>query len=239
VIGPVLRLTLRALVLQKRTLMLVVVCLTPVVTALVYALARPADANDLDFYSGMVQQLFVPTVAALVALVFGVSAFGDEREDGTILYLVSTPQRRIEIVVAKVGAAWIATLLLLVPSLILTGILGLGGSLTAGRIGWPLVGVALATLAYCSASAWLSLHSRRPVVIGIVYILLWEGSIATFAASAAKLSISAYGRVFVAHALPQAAKPVTGIAVSTVVLAAVVVCAAWAAARALVRTELP
>ena len=40
----------------------------------------------------MVQQLFVPTVAAFVALVIGVSAIGDEREDGTILYLVATPQ---------------------------------------------------------------------------------------------------------------------------------------------------
>ena len=64
----------------------------------VYALARPAGANVLDFYSGIVQQLFVPTVAALIALVFGVSAFGDEREDGTILYLVATPQPRIELV---------------------------------------------------------------------------------------------------------------------------------------------
>jgi len=44
-------------------------------------------------------------VAALIALVFGVSAFGDEREDGTILYLVATPQPRLELVVAKIAAA--------------------------------------------------------------------------------------------------------------------------------------
>ena len=44
----------------------------------------------------MVQQLFVPTVAALVALVIGVSALGDEREDGTILYLVATPMPRVD-----------------------------------------------------------------------------------------------------------------------------------------------
>jgi ABC-2 type transport system permease protein len=239
VIGPVMRLTLRALLLQKRTIMLALICAAPMLTALIYDVAKPPDADPLDFYSQIVQQLFVPTVAALIALVFGVSAFGDEREDGTILYLVSTPQPRIELVIGKVLAAWIATLVLVVPSLIVTAFFGLGPQLTAGRVGWPLLGVVLSTLAYCSVSSWLSLRTRRPIVIGILYILLWEGSIATFAASAAKLSIAAYGRAFVAHSLPQAASPVTGVGPSAIVLAVVVAVGGWAAARELVHGELP
>src|SRR5207237_3747164 len=120
---------------QKRTIMLALIALAPVVTAGVYALARPAGSNPLDFYSGIVQQLFVPTVAALIALVFGVSAFGDEREDGTILYLVATPQPRVELVIAKVAAAWTATLALVAPSLVLSGLLALGGQASARLIG--------------------------------------------------------------------------------------------------------
>ena len=200
--------------------------------------ARPGH-HDHSFYSDLVQQLFVPTVASLIALVFGVSAFGDEREDGTILYLVATPQARLRLVIAKVAAAWTATLLLLVPSLILSGVLSLRHGLTAGLVGWPLLGVVLASLAYCAASVLLSLYTRRPIVIGVIYILLWEGSIATFAASAAKLSISAYGRAFVGHVLPQASPPVAGTAVSALVLVAVAAAAAWATARALGRVELP
>jgi ABC-2 type transport system permease protein len=239
VIGPIYRLTLRALLVQKRTLMLALVALAPVVTALIFALARGPQDSVRDFYSAIVQQLFVPTVASLIALVFGVSAFGDEREDGTILYLVATPQPRVELVIAKVAAAWTATLALVVPSLVLSGVLALGGQAGVRLIGWPLLGVMLSTLAYCAASAWLSLMTRRPVVIGVIYILLWEGSIATFAASAAKLSISAYGRAFVAHALPQAATPVAGTVASTVVLAIVVAVAIMAATRRLVTAELP
>jgi ABC-2 type transport system permease protein len=239
VIVPIYRLTLRALLKQKRTIMLALVSAATVLTALIYALAKPAGSDDLGFYSGLVQQLFVPTVASLIALVFGVSAFGDEREDGTILYLVATPQPRIELVVAKILAAWTATLVLLVPSLVLTGLLALEGQASLRLIGWPLLGVVLATLAYCSAAAWLSLRTRRPVVIGVIYIILWEGSIATFAVSAAKLSISAYGRTFVAHALPQAARPVTGMVAAAIVLAVVVAASAWGAARALMRAELP
>ena len=56
---------------------------------------------------------------------------------------------------------------------------------------------------------------------------------------AAKLSISAYGSAFVAHALPQSAPPVAGLVPSAVVLVAVVVLAALGAARSLGRTELP
>src|SRR5581483_12277590 len=108
VIAPVFRLTLRSLLLQRRTIVLALVTLAPIVTALAYALARPAGSNNNSFYSDLVQQLFVPTVASLIALVFGVSAFGDEREDGTILYLVATPQPRRELVAAKIAAAWAA-----------------------------------------------------------------------------------------------------------------------------------
>ena len=236
---PVFQLTLRALLLQRRTLVLALVVCAPVLTALVYGLAHPADSNVHKFYSDLMQELFVPAVGALVALVFGVSAFGDEREDGTILYLVATPQPRIELVIAKVAAAWAATMALLGPSLVLTGLFGLGGDVTLSLILWPLIGVTLATLAYCSASAWLSLLARRPVVIGIIYILLWEGSIATYATSAQKLSISAYGRVFVAHALPQGTAPVTGMAAAIVVLAIVIAGTALGTARSLATADLP
>jgi ABC-2 type transport system permease protein len=239
VIDPVYVLTLRSLLLQRRTIVLGLVAAAPVLMALVYALARSPGANDHTFYSQLVQQLFVPTVGALIALVFGVSAFGDEREDGTILYLVATPQARLKLVVAKIAAAWTAALVLLVPSLVASGLLSFSHGLHAGLIGWPLLGVVLASLAYCAAAVLLSLHTRRPIVIGVLYILLWEGSIATFAPSAAKLSISAYGRAFVAHALPQASRPVAGTAVSALVLAAVAAVAAWATARALGRVELP
>ncbi len=238
-IDPVYTLTLRSLILQKRTIVLVLVALAPVLMALAYALGRSPGDHDHSFYSDLVQQLFVPTVASLVSLVFGVSAFGDEREDGTILYLVATPQARLRLVAAKVAAAWTAALLLLVPSLIVSGALSLRHGLTAGLVGWPLAGIVLASLAYCGASVLLSLYTRRPIVIGVLYILLWEGSIATFAASAAKLSISAYGRAFVGRVLPQAAAPVSGTAVAAVVLIAVTAVAAWATARALGRVELP
>jgi ABC-2 type transport system permease protein len=238
IIGPVYRLTLRALLLQRRTILLALLAAAPVVVALVYALAAKAGAHHFEFYSHLVQDLFVPTIAAVVALVIGVSAIGDERDDGTIYYLVATPQSRLGLIVTKVAAAWTATLVLLVPSLVVSAILILGGAADVSSVAWPLAGVALATLAYCGVAGWLSLRTRRPIVIGVLYILLWEGSIATFAASASKLSIAAYGRALVAERLPEAAAPVVGPAPAVVILAAVAAFTCWLGARALVRVEL-
>jgi ABC-2 type transport system permease protein len=238
IVGPVYGLTLRALLLQRRTILLGLLAAAPVLMALVYALAAKEDADHFEFYSHLVQQLVVPTIAAVVALVIGVSAIGDERDDGTIYYLVATPQSRLALIVTKVAAAWTATLVLLVPSLVISALLALEGEVDASAILWPAAGVALATLAYCGVAGYLSLRTRRPIVIGVLYILLWEGSVATFAASASKLSIAAYGRALVAERLPVAAAPVVGPAPAVIILAAVAAVTCWLGARALVRVEL-
>ena len=130
-------------------------------------------------------------------------------------------------------------MVLLVPSVVLCGLLVLGGDVTLGLILWPLAGVALASLAYCAGSAWLSLLVRRPIVVGVLYILLWEGSIATYAASADRLSIAAYGRALAAERLPEAAAAVVSPGVATVVLVAAAAGGALLAARAMRHAELP
>jgi ABC-2 type transport system permease protein len=236
---PIYRLTVRSLLVQRRTVALFLLTLAPVVMALIFALAADPSADHRRFYSRLVQDLFVPIVTALISLIVGVSAIGDEREDGTILYLAATPLPRYSIVVAKIAAAWTVCVVLLAPSLVLCGLLALAGNASVGLIGWPLAGVALAALAYCAASAWLSLRVRRPIVVGVVYILLWEGSIATYAASADRLSIAAYGRALVAERLPQASAAVVSPGTAAVVLVLAAALGAVLGSRAMTRTELP
>ena len=73
----------------------------------------------------------------------------------------------------------------------------------------------------------------------MIYILLWEGSIATYAASADRLSIAAYGRALVAEQLPQSAAAVVSPATAAIVLIAATVAGALLGARAMTRAELP
>ena len=64
---PIYGLTIRALLGQRRTLALVLLSLAPVFMALVFSLAADADADPHNFYSRLVQRLFIPVITALVA----------------------------------------------------------------------------------------------------------------------------------------------------------------------------
>jgi ABC-2 type transport system permease protein len=237
VIAPVYRLTLRSLFDGRRTLALALLAMVPVIPAIVFAAAGEIDPEV--FWARLVQRLIIPTVAAFVAVVIGASALGDEREDGTILYLLSTPLPRLGLVVTKVLASWTAAAVLLTPPMVVAGLIALRGDATPGRILWPLAGMLAATLCYCAVTAWLSTVTRRPVVLGVLYILLWEGSIATFAASADRLSIAAYGRVLAVEGVVDVNAPEFSAPVAVIVLAAVTAIAVRAAARRLSRTEMP
>ena len=234
---PVYRLTLRSILDGRKPLALLVLALVPVVAAIVFAAAGEIDPRI--FWARLLQRLVIPTVTAFVAVVLGASAIGDEREDGTILYLVATPLSRLSLVLTKVLAAWTASMALLAPAVVVAGVIALGDRMSAGRILWPLLGVALSALCYCAVTSWLSMVSRRPVVIGALYILLWEGSIATFAASADRFSIAAYGRAIAVEGVIDVNAPDASAATAIVVLGIVTAVAAWAATRRFTRTELP
>jgi ABC-2 type transport system permease protein len=235
---PVFLLTLRGLADGRRPLVLALLAAMPVVAAAVVA-AAGADTDPRIFWARLAQRLVIPTVTAVVAVVVAASAVGDEREDGTILYLVSTPLSRTGLIATKVLAAWTASMALLGPSVLVAGALALGDRVEAGMLLWPLAGVALSSLAYCAAAVLLAMVSRRPVIIGVLYILLWEGSIATFAASADRLSIAAYGRTLAVEGVVRVNAPDVPAATAAAVLLAVAAVSTWLAARRLRRTELP
>ena len=130
-------------------------------------------------------------------------------------------------------------MMLLAPAVVVSGLISLGSRADAPQILWPLAGVALSALCYCAVSSWLSMLSRRPVVIGVLYILLWEGSIATFAASADRFSIAAYGRALAVEGVIDVNAPDASGATAFVVLAIASAVAVWAATRRFTRTELP
>lgn len=234
---PLYRLQLRALLGQRRTAALAVLALVPAVGAAVFAAV--GEISPETFWARLVQRLLLPTVVSLVAVVIGASALGDEREEGTILYLAATPLPRLTLVASAVAAAWTAAVALLVPSTLVSGALALGGDAGAEALLWPVVGVLLGSLAYISAAVWLSLRVRRPVVVGILYILLWEGSIATFAASADRFSVAAYSRRLAIEGVADVNAPDVSAAAALIVLLAIAAAGLALAARALRRVELP
>ena len=107
---------------------------------------------------------------------------------------------------------------------------------------WSALALILCGVAYSALFLALALVSGRPVLIGLIYIVLWEGSVATFAPQANWLSVGAYGRSMIAEGLPGAEEsnvPSISGAGSIVVLVVASVLFAWLASYRLSRVELP
>ncbi|HCV00943.1 MAG TPA: ABC transporter permease, partial [Dehalococcoidia bacterium] len=112
----VLNLTLRQLLGQKRTLLLIGLGLVPILAAAIF---RFGDSNisALEFTAEfLLNALIVNALLPLTALLLATAAIGSEVEDGTIVYLLSKPVERWRIVAGKLTAAWGATLVIVLAS---------------------------------------------------------------------------------------------------------------------------
>jgi ABC-2 type transport system permease protein len=237
--GALFRLALRRLLLRRRSLLL---ALAPMLSALVAVIQSAQNTADASAFASLMEQLFLPLILPFLALVIGASAIGEERDDATILYLASTPLSRLAIVVPAIAAAALTTVVLCLPGLLITIALSPGHDGGASTAAWALASVVVAACTYVAAFGALSLRVKRPVVIGLIYVLFWEGSIATFAPSARWLSLGAYARAIVAGGLPSWTDqnvPAIGAPAAVAVLAGIAAVATLWCGRRLARVELP
>ena len=132
--------------------------------------------------------------------------------------------------------------MLCAPALAACIVVGLGGATTVRAVLWSAIALVLCGIAYSALFLVLALVSGRPVLIGLIYIVLWEGSVATFAPQANWISVGAYGRSMIAEGLPGADRAnVPSISGAGSIVVLVVACAlfTWLATYRLSRVELP
>lgn len=164
--------TLRSLVSRRRTVLLLLLAALPVVVALIARLSGVTSHEAAVF-----DTLVVRTVLPIVALVFGTAALGSELEDGTAVYVLAKPIPRWQIVVAKAAVAAALSALIVGGSTILTGLVLAGGA------GLPLtiaftVATAVGSLVYVVAFVAASVVTARALILGLVYVIIWEGVLA-------------------------------------------------------------
>ena len=184
-------LTIRALLFRRRSLAL----LLPVLSVPVFvAIAIVRGDVSPDSQAIIVGRLLVTTVAPLVALVLAVTAIGDERESGTIVYLATARISRLRVVAEKTLAAAFCSAVLLLPALIAVAVLGSHLGVGTDNILRGIGGTLLVSTVYAAVFVTVGLLLKRALVAGIIYILVWEGAIATVAPSAERVSMTAWGR---------------------------------------------
>jgi ABC-2 type transport system permease protein len=186
------QITLRQLLGRRRTLLLVLLSAVPVLLAVVFKAANNTDVPS--FATGVLDAVAVTLLLPIVAVLFGTAAFGAEIEDGTILYLLAKPVSRWAIVAAKFVGAMGVTLLLTFVSVLISGVIVLGGAGEQGAEATRAFMAAMVVGSFCYVAVFLtlSLFTRRALLIGLVYVLVWEGLLSTLLPGIANLSIRQY-----------------------------------------------
>jgi ABC-2 type transport system permease protein len=199
----IVRASLRQLLGGKRLVVLSLLGTIPAIVTWLSTQNRSPSSVFEVYHEGAMITLFL-IVMPIVSIVLGSAALGDERRDGTLSFLVVRPIPRAGITGAKFVAAWIAT----------AAVSMLSGALAATAAAvrtsdWSIMVptlVALAISAGCYAAVFMVLGflTSRAVLIGLVYLFVWESGIAFAASSLANVSLFRIGLTAYAAMLPEA-----------------------------------
>jgi ABC-2 type transport system permease protein len=179
--------TLRSLLNRRRTLLLALASALIVLIAGLFRLSSPTDSESTRFAGRLLADFGIGVVLPLVAVIVGTAAIGSEIEDGTIVYLLAKPVPRLAIVAVKLLVAWAVTALIVVPGIWIGGIVATGGGVGLGTA----YGIAalVGGLEYSAIFVALSLVSGRALVIGLAYVVIWEGVVAALFTGTRLLSV--------------------------------------------------
>ncbi|MEU5726918.1 MULTISPECIES: ABC transporter permease [unclassified Micromonospora] len=129
--------------------------------------------------------LGLAVVLPVVALIVGTGVLGAEIDDGTVVHILTKPLPRWQIVLPKLAVATGVSAATVAVPLYVAGVLA-----DSVRLGLGLAAAsALGALAYSALFLVLSLLTRRPVLLGLVYVLIWEGLLGRFVDGTKVLSI--------------------------------------------------
>jgi ABC-2 type transport system permease protein len=124
----------------------------------------------------------------VIALIVGTGVLGSEIDDGTVTHILAKPLPRREIVLAKLAVAAGVTVVATAVPMFVVGLI-----VRSTQLGVALaVASAVGALGYSAVFLALSLLTRRPVLVGLLYVLLWEGLLGNLLSGTHVLSIHQY-----------------------------------------------
>lgn len=182
-------LTLGQILGQRRTLLMLLIAALPVLLVGITRVVGETATPPPQFFGEAMEDMVIGLVLPLVALIFGTSALGQEIEDGTVVYLLAKPLPRWRIVAEKVLAAWLVTATVLVASIVAAGLIVLLGESGYRMIPAFAVAVMFGAAGYIALFVCLSVMYSRALIIGLVYVFVWESLLTQLFSSLEYLSV--------------------------------------------------
>lgn len=188
----IIGLTARQLLGQKRTLLMLGAAALPLVIAILYRLSANDDNQPQFAARGLLGQLVIGTLLPLAALIFGTAALGSEIEDGTAVYLLSKPIPRWTVLLSKLLVAWLVTSALVVVATVAAGVVAMSGAPQDGIVLGFTVAAVVGAFLYCALFIYLTVLTGRALIVGLIYVFIWEGVITRLFSGVRVVSIRQY-----------------------------------------------
>lgn len=191
-------LTIRQFSRSRSLIVVAVICLIPLLFAILPWILPDYDLRDLRWLlaQNIYLELFASTLLPLATLVLATAALGDEVEDKTLHYLAMKPLSRARIVLEKWLAVIAITTLVVWSALLIIWVVVSWGhygdmqDIIAPMLVSSLVGI----LGFGSLFMALSLVMNRALLFGVFYVFIWETTLSRFLPGIRSISISHYTR---------------------------------------------
>lgn len=209
-------LSLGEMLWSRRTVFMALVVGLPVIIAFIIwslaALGAPMGrANGVALtgpviFGLMIWMFYVRFIVPVLALFYGTALIADEVEDKTITYLFTRPIPRGAVLIGKYLAYLVCTIFVVLPSVLLVWLLivplngSLGGSFLDVVKDLGLLALGLAV--YGAVFALFGAALKRPLLIGILFVFLWENFVLFIPGNLKRLSVAFYMQGLVPHAMP-------------------------------------
>lgn len=225
--APIFWLTARQFLEGRSIRIVAALAAVPLLLGLIEIIASGSDLQIRSILGQAFNELTIPTLLPLIALILSSSAIGNEISDRTLIYLVLKPWSRFRVINEKyLATVAIGATIAVTFGFIVWVVLGAVSSNLDGELLLAIiVSSALAVAAYSAAFTLLSLLITRVLMAGLLYVLIWESLLARFIPGLRLLSIrhyvqSVYGQVLNDGNINVAQQ--SGMAASLIVLVVVV-----------------
>lgn len=155
------------------------IAVLPLVFAAVFQSSFTGDQAALSsFLTARYDNLVITLLLPLAALLTAAGATSAEREDGTLLYLLTTTTSRPLIVLVRWVLATLLTSILVVASIVGAGLIAGNGADSTGVMRAFAFGAVAGAAVYSAIFLAMAVWVRRSLLVGLLYVLVWEGTIA-------------------------------------------------------------
>jgi ABC-2 type transport system permease protein len=194
--------------------------------------------------------LYIRITVPLLGVFYGTSLIADEVEDKTITYLFSRPIPRGAVLLGKYFAYLVCTVFVVLPSITLVWLLvvPINGSLGPSfpdllkDLGLLALGLAAYGAVFAVAGAVL----KRPLLVGLLFVIGWEPLIMAIPGYLKRLSVAYYLQALVPQAMPSNSplsliqelfREFPSLTQSLFWIGAIIAVSLWFAARAVTKRE--